>query len=117
MSYDFPDDLLHAQRDLDQATADLHALYATLPISAEPTEAYRDDRETGYWHARERPASPGWTEEQKRQVADARARRLELTSAVVTHVFWATLGGPDAVKARSALKHATEAAAEGPEST
>lgn len=108
MSYDFPDDLLQAQRDLGQATADLHALYATLPISAEPAEAYRDDRETGYWHARERPASPGWTGEQKQQVADARERRLALAAAVVTHTFWATLDGPDAVKARSALKHATD---------
>ncbi|MEU7148696.1 hypothetical protein AB0B15_11750 [Streptomyces sp. NPDC045456] len=105
MSYDFPDDLIAAQRDLQQVTADLHALYHRLAPSPEPAEAFHDSRESGYWRDRQRDASPGWTDDEKAEEAKLREHRLELAATVVTHTFWSTLSGADAPKARSALKH------------
>ncbi|WP_031192177.1 MULTISPECIES: hypothetical protein [Streptomyces] len=104
-SYPFPDDLIAAQRDLQQATADLNALYERLPHSPEPTEAFHDSRETGYWRERQRDASPGWTDDEKAEEVKLRDRRLELADAIVTHDFWSTLAEADRPKARSALKH------------
>ncbi|MFI2241120.1 hypothetical protein [Streptomyces chrestomyceticus] len=108
MSYDFPDDLLAAQRALQQATSDLHALQKRLPCSVEPADAFHDSRESGYWRDRQREASPGWTDEEKAEETRLREHRLELATTVVTHTFWSTLSGADIPKARSALKHADD---------
>ncbi|MFF1651720.1 DUF6233 domain-containing protein, partial [Streptomyces sp. NPDC058240] len=43
-------------------------------------------------------------------MAEFRARLLELTATVATHLYWATLGEEDVVAARMALKHAHEPA-------
>ncbi|MGW0785040.1 hypothetical protein [Streptomyces sp. NPDC002913] len=59
----------------------------------------------------EKPDSPGYTPEQAERLAGYRARILELTTFVITHPYWATLNGPDRVAARTALKHAHDAAA------
>ncbi|MFD5341549.1 hypothetical protein [Streptomyces hawaiiensis] len=40
-TYDYPDDLLTAQQDLNQVRADLTALYERLPYSVEPMEAWQ----------------------------------------------------------------------------
>lgn len=102
VTFDFPDDLVQAQRDLQQATAELEALYAELPWSVEPAPAWeREDR----WSKTSFPDSPGWTDGQKQQVEGLRARRLDLATKVMTHDYWDTLSGPDVVAARSALKH------------
>lgn len=89
VNFDFPDDLLAAQRELHRIAADLQAAYEALPRTVEPL-----------------PGSPGWTDEQQQQIGDLRARRLELATTVFTHPYWAGLEGPEAVRARSALKHA-----------
>ncbi|MFE4824000.1 hypothetical protein ACFRFU_48170 [Streptomyces sp. NPDC056704] len=39
-TYDFPDDLLTAQQDLNHVRADLEALYERLPYSVEPLEGW-----------------------------------------------------------------------------
>lgn len=102
MSTDFPDDLVQAQRDLNQVTAQLHAAYAELPWSAAPEAGWqREDRQPSVSF----PDSPGWTDEQKQQIEELRARRLQLAETIVTHEYWATHSGADAVAARTALKH------------
>ncbi|MFD9138501.1 nucleic acid-binding protein [Streptomyces bottropensis] len=105
-TYDYPDDLLTAQRDLTQVRADLAALLAALPYSVEPIEAWQ--RPQGYWHDTSRafPDSPGWTEQEKREVATLRTRELELVTVILTHPLWADVSGPDAPEARSRLKQA-----------
>ncbi|MFJ8677341.1 hypothetical protein [Streptomyces sp. NPDC093589] len=98
VNLDLPQDLLDAQRELHQVQAELHALYGRLPWSAVPLPGYG-----------EREDSPGYTDEEKVQVAALRARQLDLTVTVSCHGYWASCPG-DVVKARSALKHAHEPA-------
>ncbi|GAB2604228.1 hypothetical protein GCM10027168_41460 [Streptomyces capparidis] len=101
-TFDFPADLVQAQRELEQAQADLSALYARLPRFPEPvSEPYTDAR--GIQH----PPSPGWSEEEHRAVADLLKRQQHLAETIATHFFWQTLEGPAFVEARSALKRAT----------
>ncbi|MEU5324343.1 hypothetical protein AB0G67_47680 [Streptomyces sp. NPDC021056] len=87
-TYDYPDDLLNAQRDLTRVRADLAALLNALPYSVEPMEAWA--RPEGCWlaTARARPHSPGWTEAEQQQVAELRDREREMAIAIVTHDFW-----------------------------
>ncbi|WP_329564464.1 nucleic acid-binding protein (plasmid) [Streptomyces uncialis] len=104
-TYDFPDDLVSAQHELDTVTAQLTALLETLPWAVEPMEAW--ERPKDYWYSASpsRPASPGWTDEQRDQVAALRARRLALATTVVSHPYWGTLTGGTVSDARTALKH------------
>lgn len=106
-TFDFPQDLLDAQRKLHQVQADLHALYEQLPWSAEPLAGHGAD----FWRPRLREDSPGYSEEEKAQVAALRARQLDLVVTVSCHDYWAACPG-DVVTARSALKHAHEPADE-----
>ena len=110
-TFDFPQDLLDAQMELHQVQAELHALYERLPWSAEPMVGYGED----FWRPRMREDSPGYTDEEKDQLAALRARQLDLTVTVSCHEYWASCPG-DVVKARSALKHAHEPADGGEES-
>ncbi|MFI6530181.1 hypothetical protein [Streptomyces uncialis] len=106
MTYDFPGDLVSVQRELDAVAAELTALLEVLPYAVEPVEAW--ERPKDYWYSggvRSRPASPGWTDEQRGQVAALRARRLALVTTVVTHPYWGTLTGGTVSDARTALKH------------
>ncbi|WP_432095705.1 hypothetical protein [Streptomyces sp. bgisy100] len=103
--YAFPDDLVTAQQQLDQVRAELSAFLATLPWSVEPAPGFRQTKEDGYWSSRERPESPGWTEDDQARVKELRHRELGLTETVLTHDFWSSLSGPDRVAARTALKH------------
>ncbi|MGW3491923.1 hypothetical protein [Streptomyces sp. NPDC001054] len=107
---DFPDDLLAAQRDLTAVRATLSARLAALPPSALPMPAW--ERPDGYWAgARTHPASPGWSEEERQEVAALRGRERELAAAIVTHELWASLPAEERMRARDALKHAHEAPA------
>ncbi|MFC8231107.1 hypothetical protein [Streptomyces sp. NPDC057287] len=58
----------------------------------------------------EKQDSPGCTTEEAERLAGHRAWILELTTFVITHPYWVTLSGPDRVVARTALKHAHDAA-------
>ncbi|MES9519365.1 hypothetical protein [Streptomyces capoamus] len=102
-TYEFPSDLLAGQEELHQVRAELSALLKRLPWSVEPMDGFSDD--TG-WRKVERPASPGWTEDEQAEVEKLRRREHELAVFVSTHRFWAELAATDRVDARTRLKHA-----------
>lgn len=106
--YDYPDDLLTVQRDLQAVRASLASLFKRLPYSVEPMEAWA--RPEGYWLATSpaHPASPGWSEQEQKDVAALRQRERELSAAIVTHSFWGEVPGPERSDARSKLKHALD---------
>ncbi len=106
-TYDFPSDLLAGQEELHQVRAELSALLKRLPWSVEPLDGFSDDNG---WRKVERPASPGWTEDEQAEVEKLRRREHELAVFVSTHRYWSELTGSDRVQARSALKHAQESA-------
>ncbi|MEU0284513.1 hypothetical protein ACIHBQ_04450 [Streptomyces sp. NPDC052492] len=110
-TYDFPSDLRAGQEELHQVRAELSALLKRLPWSVEPLDGFSDDNG---WRKVERPASPGWTEDEQAEVEKLRRREHELAVFVSTHRYWTELTGTDRVHARSALKHAREAAEESP---
>ncbi|CAL9444393.1 hypothetical protein SUDANB15_02294 [Streptomyces sp. enrichment culture] len=102
-TYDFPSDLLAGQEELHQVRAELSALLKRLPWSVEPLDGFSDDNG---WRRIERPASPGWTEDEQAEVEKLRRREHELAVFVSTHRYWTELTGADRVHARSRLKHA-----------
>ncbi|MGP2441384.1 hypothetical protein [Streptomyces sp. JW3] len=104
-TYDFPSDLLAGQEELHQVRADLSALLKRLPWSVAPVDGFSDD--TG-WRKVERPASPGWSEDEQAEVEKLRRRERELAVFVTTHRYWDQFTGTDQVAARSRLKHAHE---------
>ncbi|MET8564852.1 hypothetical protein ABZV75_31365 [Streptomyces flaveolus] len=108
-TYEFPSDLLAGQEELHQVRAELSALLKRLPWSVDPMDGFSDD--TG-WRKVERPASPGWTEDEQAEVEKLRRREHELAVFVSTHRFWAEVAAADRMDARSRLKHAHEKAAE-----
>jgi hypothetical protein len=99
---EFPSDLLAGQEELHQIRAELQALLKRLPWSVEPLDAVSD---TQGWRKVERPASPGWTEDDQAAVEKLRRRELELAVFVTCHRYWSTLTGPDTVTSRARLKH------------
>jgi hypothetical protein len=105
VAYDYPDDLLTAQRDLQAVRADLAVLYEALPYSVEPLEAWA--RPEGYWLATSpaHPDSPGWTDSEQQQVAELRERERELAARIVAHDFWSVIAEPERADARSQLRH------------
>ncbi|MDO0915305.1 hypothetical protein QQM39_32170 [Streptomyces sp. DT2A-34] len=107
--YDFPSDLLAGQEELHQVRAELSALLKRLPWSVVPLDGFSDDNG---WRKVERPASPGWTEDEQAEVEKLRHREHELAVFVSGHRFWSALTGPERVDARTKLKHAHEASAE-----
>lgn len=113
MSKDFPDDLVQLQRDLHAATAALKAFLDEHPHSPEPMDGWRRKVGEGSWYESRRDPSPGWTDEEKQQETDLRARLLTLIGQVHTHSHWDTLSGPDLVKARTALKHVDDEPVDG----
>ncbi|MGK5548481.1 hypothetical protein ACSNOH_27680 [Streptomyces sp. URMC 127] len=106
--FNFPDDLRQAQAALHQTHAELRAAASELPWSVEPAEGW--ERPEGHWYPARRPATDGWTEEQKSAVAGLRARALELSVTVGTHPFWGTVAEGKVVEARMALKSACKPA-------
>ncbi|MFD4756906.1 nucleic acid-binding protein [Streptomyces sp. NPDC058426] len=61
--------------------------------------------------ARTHPTSPGWSEEERQEVAALRERQRDLAAVIVTHAMLASLPAGERIRARDALKHAPEAAA------
>ncbi len=104
-TYDVPSDLLAGQEELHQVRAELLALLKRLPWSVEPLDGFTDD--TG-WRKVERPASPGWTEDEQAEVEKLRRRERELAVFVSCHRFWAEVATENKVDARMCLKHAHE---------
>ncbi|MCX3060027.1 hypothetical protein [Streptomyces beihaiensis] len=100
--FEFPSDLLAGQEELHQVRAELLALLKRLPWSVDPRDAVSD---TQGWRALERPASPGWSDDEQAEVEKLRRRELELAVFVTCHRYWSDLPGPDAVRARARLKH------------
>ncbi|EGX58263.1 hypothetical protein SZN_18732 [Streptomyces zinciresistens K42] len=100
--YDFPSDLLAGQEELHQVRAELSALLRRLPWSVVPLDGFSDDHG---WRKVERPASPGWTEDEQAEVEKLRRREHELAVFVSGHRFWSEVTAPDRVGARTRLKH------------
>ncbi|MER5937017.1 hypothetical protein ABT121_06785 [Streptomyces sp. NPDC001928] len=100
--YDFPSDLLAGQEELHQVRAELSALLKRLPWSVVPLDGFSDDNG---WRKVERPASPGWTEDDQAKVEKLRRREHELAVFVSGHRFWSATAGADRVDARTRLKH------------
>ncbi|MEV5983869.1 hypothetical protein AB0L85_02480 [Streptomyces sp. NPDC052051] len=104
-TYDFPSDLLAGQEELHQVRAELLALLKRLPWSVEPLDGFTDD--TG-WRKVERPASPGWTDDEQREVEKLRRRERELAVFVSCHRFWSEVTTEATVDTRMRLKHVHE---------
>ncbi|GAA4704393.1 nucleic acid-binding protein [Streptomyces youssoufiensis] len=108
MTFDYPADLRALQKDLFETRARLQDLLKTLPYSVEPITSWR--RPEGYWlpSARPYPDSPGWSEQDQKEVTALRERERDLAEAILVHPFWTELDASDRPKARSHLKHAVD---------
>ncbi|WP_242434265.1 hypothetical protein [Streptomyces sp. CB01580] len=78
-----------------------------MPWSAEPLPGWEGDKHLHSTYRSGKPDSPGYTPEQDAEVARFQEELLRLSTEVSTHPYWQSLGGPDLVAARMALKHAT----------
>ncbi|MEU4499238.1 hypothetical protein AB0F96_38775 [Streptomyces sp. NPDC023998] len=103
--YDFPRDLRDAQLCLHHVRAEYSALCRTLPWSVEPAEGWSGDKQLYSEYLGTMPDSPGYTEQQKAEEARLRRRVLDLSIAVSTHPYWATVVAETVVEQRMALKH------------
>ena len=103
-TYDFPQDLCDAQLALHQIRADYERYARTLPWSAEPMPGWEADKQLHSSYRSSKPDSPGYTDEQEKQVAEYGARLVELSITVSTHPFWETLERAEVVAARMDLK-------------
>lgn len=102
---DFPQDLRDAQTDLHRTWSEYEQYARTLPWSAEPMLGWQADKQIHSDYRPSKPDSPGYTNEQHRQVSDYRKRLLELSGRVSNHPFWKTLGPGLVVEGRMQLKH------------
>ncbi|MFJ9473363.1 hypothetical protein [Streptomyces caniferus] len=107
MSTDFSDDLVQLQRDVHAANADLKVFLDQHP---EPIGGWHDKPGEGYWRNRQRDPSAGRSDDDKQREVELRQRLHDLIPQVHTHPRWATLSGPDLVKARTKLKHIDDSA-------
>ncbi|MER5950245.1 hypothetical protein ABT127_29770 [Streptomyces sp. NPDC001904] len=98
----FPSDLLAAQKLLAELGAQLAAFAKERPWSLEPVEAISD---TQGWRAMERPASPGWSDDDRAAYATLWEELRKTAALVGGHRYWAAFEGPDLVKRRMLLKH------------
>ncbi|MGC5401908.1 hypothetical protein ACPXCP_39980 [Streptomyces sp. DT20] len=106
-TFPYPPDLRDAQQALHEVRAACEEYARTLPWSAEPLPGWEGEKQLHSGFRSGKSDSPGYTEEQARQLAAYRARLLELSKTVMTHPYWDTLTD-DVVAARMALKHAHE---------
>ncbi|WP_330321488.1 hypothetical protein OG927_34605 (plasmid) [Streptomyces clavifer] len=109
--YDFPQDLRDAQLALHQTRAAYEQYARTLPWSAVPMPGWEGDKQLHSGYRSAKPDSPGYTDEQHREVARLRAELLELSTVVATHPFWATLERETVVRGRMILQHSHDAPA------
>ncbi|MFE5084518.1 hypothetical protein [Streptomyces mirabilis] len=103
-TYKLPPMLIDAQNELDPVRADLRALFAKVPWSVEPMDAWETHENA--WRPASRPASPGWDPEDAAEIARLRARELELAEVLVCHP--AEFAPGDVQAARDARKHHRE---------
>lgn len=108
-AFPFPQDLLDAQVALHRTRAAYEDYARTLPWSAEPMPGWESDKQLHSGYRSAKPDSPGYTEEQRAEVARFQAELRELSILVTTHPFWGTVDQEHAVAARMALKRAHEA--------
>lgn len=109
MSTDFPNDLITAERERQQAVAERAALARMLPWSVEPLEGFDDSQ---IWRPRSRPDSPGYTPEQLERVNTLRATELDRAAAIAQDRFWERFSGAELVAARMELKQQTAKSAQ-----
>ncbi|MGW3400169.1 hypothetical protein [Streptomyces zhihengii] len=109
--YTFPNDLTATQTRLHQATSELAALCRSLPWSVEPMDGWEGETHphTGAVTGG-RPASPGWTDDEKAAVDRLRSECRHLSTLLMVHEHWGTYSGEDGYKARQALKALTRPA-------
>ncbi|AXK36504.1 hypothetical protein DVA86_31950 [Streptomyces armeniacus] len=100
MTFDFPDELLHTQKELCRVRSERSRLLAALPSFAEASA----QSGAAHWAPGDPPL--GRSREQAEQEHQLRGQETELAAAIQAHPFWATLSGPALVDARSALKYA-----------
>ncbi|NEC17929.1 hypothetical protein [Streptomyces parvus] len=113
-TFPFPADLLDAQEALHQARHAVEEYARTLPWSAEPMAGWDSEKQLHSSYRSSKADSPGYTDEQRTEMARLRAEVLRLSEVVYVHPFWATVEAGKVVEARMRLKHAHEpAAAEG----
>ncbi|MFK0112560.1 nucleic acid-binding protein [Streptomyces sp. NPDC091217] len=108
MTFEYPDELLRLQQDLNAVRSDLDTLVRSLPYSVVPIEAWQ--RPDGYWLSTSPsyPDSPGWSEQEQQKVMALRDQEREISAKIVTHAFWDEVSGPQRPDARSQLKHALD---------
>ncbi|MFD5871448.1 hypothetical protein [Streptomyces sp. NPDC060322] len=110
-TYDFPQDLCDARLALHQTRATYEQYARTLPWSAGPTPGWEGDKQLHSDYRSSRPYSPGYTEDQHRELAVFRARFLEVGAMVSTYPFRSTRERGAVVAGRMALEHIHEAVA------
>ncbi|MFZ3557148.1 hypothetical protein [Streptomyces sp. BH055] len=106
----FPSDLFAAQKRLHELYAEI-ADFPTaraLPWSVEPLDGWEDEKAAhgGKVEKRGRPASPGWSDDDKAAYEKLWAELLETAEIVNGHRYFADFEGPDRVKERMRLKQA-----------
>lgn len=106
-TYDFPQDLRDAQLALHRTRATMEQYAKTLPWSAEPMPGWEADKQLHSGYRSAKPDSPGYTDEQREQLAVYRAELLELSPTVMTHPCRKGLS-ENVVAARMALQHVHE---------
>lgn len=89
---------------LHQLRAEQYALGRTLPWSVEPADAWAAPKTQQGGESRSLPSSPGYTDEQKSEIARIRSEVLALATVVTTHPYWGTCS-EGLVDLRMALKH------------
>ncbi|GGX67061.1 hypothetical protein [Streptomyces minutiscleroticus] len=109
--FDFPADLIAAQREAAELHAELHRFQATLPWSREPHEGWEAPEQNGGPQGRRsaRPATEGWTEEQAETYDTLWKRWRDKSTEVHMHAHWKRCTGAVAYEARQALKRLPEA--------
>ncbi|MFJ4963853.1 hypothetical protein ACIP6P_15615 [Streptomyces sp. NPDC088729] len=112
-TFDFPQDLRAAQLALHRTRAELDRYVRTLPRPVGPV-AVRRNGEHPHTDGRalhgDAPV-PGRTREQRRRVAEYRARLRDLGAVVATHPFWRQFERGGSVGGRTRLRPAPERAA------
>lgn len=108
--FNFPPDLIEAQKASAEAYETLHRYQATLPWSREPHEGWEAPvpAHGGALAGRQfsRPATQGWTAEQAAEYDRLWEACRTTSAAVFTHPHWETetVSGAPQFEARQALK-------------
>ena len=85
--YTFPADLIQLRRDFHQAGRDIDAYIVDLPRHATAMpEPYLDAR------GRQHEAHRGWTDDERAQVDQLRARERDLALQLTRHPWWLECG-------------------------